>query len=325
MAGQEKKPLISVVVPVYNVEKYLPKCLNSLLAQTWQELEVIVVDDGSPDNSWDIMQEYARRDSRVRLIRQKNGGLSAARNAGVEAAQGEWIGFLDSDDYVAPEMYETLYRAAVERDAQMAVCNFTYVDVEGNLLPQRSPITKDETLTREEILVRLSGPMAWYYATAWNRLYRRELFGDVRFPVGKLHEDEYTAHLFYWQCERVAVVEKEMYYYVQRNGSIMHEESVKRRCDGIRAFLARARFGAEHLLCEMAFPACNGALGQLVNLKAPATAEEVECVAAARKEAGDVIDQLLRVPGHRTEKAKVALFRLSPGLYRAALKMRPVR
>lgn len=114
MAGREKKPLISVVVPVYNVEKYLPKCLDSLLAQTWQELEIIVVDDGSPDNSWDIMQEYARRDSRVRLIRQKNGGLSAARNAGVEAARGEWIGFLDSDDYVAPEMYERLYCAAVE-------------------------------------------------------------------------------------------------------------------------------------------------------------------------------------------------------------------
>lgn len=122
-----KKPLISVIVPVYNVEKYLPKCLDSLLAQTWQELEIIVVDDGSPDNSWDIMQEYARRDSRVRLIRQKNGGLSAARNAGVEAARGEWIGFLDSDDYVAPEMYERLYRAAVEQGAQMAVCSFTYV------------------------------------------------------------------------------------------------------------------------------------------------------------------------------------------------------
>ena len=116
-----KKPLISVIVPVYNVEKYLPKCLDSLLAQTWQELEIIVVDDGSPDNSWDIMQEYARRDSRVRPIRQKNGGLSAARNAGVEAARGEWIGFLDSDDYVAPEMYERLYRAAAEQGAQMAV------------------------------------------------------------------------------------------------------------------------------------------------------------------------------------------------------------
>ena len=127
MAEREKKPLISVVVPVYNVEKYLPKCLDSLLAQSWQELEIIVVDDGSPDNSWDIMQEYARRDSRVRPIRQKNGGLSAARNAGVEAARGEWIGFLDSDDYVAPEMYERLYRAAAEQGAQMAVCSFTYV------------------------------------------------------------------------------------------------------------------------------------------------------------------------------------------------------
>ena len=321
---EKKEPLISVIVPVYNVEKYLPKCLDSLLAQTWQELEVIVVDDGSPDNSWDIMQEYARRDSRVRLIRQKNGGLSAARNAGVEAAQGEWIGFLDSDDYVAPEMYETLYRAAVERDAQMAVCNFTYVDVEGNLLPQRSPITKDETLTREEILVRLSGPMAWYYATAWNRLYRRELFGDVRFPVGKFHEDEYTAHLFYWQCERVAIVKEAMYYYVQQDGSIMHTESVRRQVDGIQGMLERADFALEHEVYSLAFASCNGALGRIVSAKG-GSEEECQALRQAREQADRVVDQLLRVPGYRTEKAKVALFRLSPGLYRAALKMRPVR
>ena len=199
----QKKPLISVIVPVYNVEKYLPKCLDSLLAQTWQELEIIVVDDGSPDNSWDIMQEYARRDSRIRPIRQKNGGLSAARNAGVEAARGEWIGFLDSDDYVAPEMYERLYRAAAEQGAQMAVCSFTYVTPDGKPIPRTSPITKNEVLSGIQMMERLAGPQNWYYITAWNRLYQKKLFDAVRFPVGKLHEDEYTAHLFYWQCERV--------------------------------------------------------------------------------------------------------------------------
>ena len=203
-----KKPLISVIVPVYNVEKYLPKCLDSLLAQTWQELEIIVVDDGSPDNSWDIMQEYARRDSRVRPIRQKNGGLSAARNAGVEAARGEWIGFLDSDDYVAPEMYERLYRAAAEQGAQMAVCSFTYVTPDGKPIPRTSPITKNEVLSGIQVMERLAGPQNWYYITAWNRLYQKKLFDTVRFPVGKLHEDEYTAHLFYWQCERVAIVKR---------------------------------------------------------------------------------------------------------------------
>ena len=267
MAGREKKPLISVIVPVYGVEAYLPKCLDSLLAQTWQELEVIVVDDGSPDNSWDIMQEYARRDSRVRLIRQKNGGLSAARNAGVEAARGEWIGFLDSDDYVAPEMYERLYRAAVEQGAQMAVCSFAYVTPGGKLIPRTSPITKNEVLSGIQMMERLAGPQNWYYITAWNRLYQRKLFDTVRFPVGKLHEDEYTAHLFYWQCERVAIVKEAMYYYVQQDGSIMHTESVRKRVDGAAGMLERADFALEHELCSLAFASCNGALGRIVFAK----------------------------------------------------------
>ena len=302
-----KKPLISVIVPVYNVEKYLPKCLDSLLAQTWQELEIIVVDDGSPDNSWDIMQEYARRDSRVRPIRQKNGGLSAARNAGVEAARGE-----------------RLSRAAAEQGAQMAVCSFTYVTPDGKPIPRTSPITKNEVLSGIQMMERLAGPQNWYYITAWNRLYQKKLFDAVRFPVGKLHEDEYTAHLFYWQCERVAIVKEAMYYYVQQDGSIMHTESVRRRVEGAAGMLERADFALEHEVCSLAFASCNGALGRIVFAKG-GSEEERQALRQVREQADRIIDRLLRVPGHRTEKAKVALFRLSPGLYRAALKMRPVR
>lgn len=316
-----KKPLISVIVPVYNVEKYLPKCLDSLLAQTWQELEIIVVDDGSPDNSWDIMQEYARRDSRVRPIRQKNGGLSAARNAGVEAARGEWIGFLDSDDYVAPEMYERLYRAAAEQGAQMAVCSFTYVTPDGKPIPRTSPITKNEVLSGIQMMERLAGPQNWYYITAWNRLYQKKLFDTVRFPVGKLHEDEYTAHLFYWQCERVAIVKEAMYYYVQQDGSIMHTESVRKRVEGAAGMLERADFALEHEVCSLAFASCNGALGRIVFAKG-GSEEERQALRQVREQADRIIDRLLRVPGYRTEKAKVALFRLSPALYHLALKIR---
>lgn len=321
---EKKGPLISVIVPVYNVEKYLPKCLDSLLAQTWQELEIIVVDDGSPDNSWDIMQEYARRDSRVRLIRQKNGGLSAARNAGVDAARGEWIGFLDSDDYVAPEMYETLYRVALKKNAQMAVCNLTYMTPDGKSIPRTSPITKDEVLTGIQMMGRLAGPQNWYYIMATNKLYQRRLFEKVCFPVGKFHEDEYTAHLFYWQCESVAVIKDAMYYYVQQEGSIMHTESVRKRVDGAAGMLERADFALEHEVYGLAFASCNGALGRIVFAK-DGSEEEQQTLRQVREQADRTIDRLLRVPGYRTEKAKVALFRLSPGLYRAALKMRPVR
>ena len=318
---EKNGPLISVIVPVYDVEKYLPKCLDSLLAQTWRNLEIIVVDDGSPDGSWDIMQDYARRDSRIQLRRQKNGGLSAARNAGLELARGEWIGFMDSDDYAAPEMYETLYRAATEHDAQMAVCSLAYVMPDGTPLPRTSPITKDEVQTGREALQRLSGPQNWYYVTVMNRLYRRSLFENIRFPEGRLHEDEFTAHLFYWQCERVAFVKKALYYYVQRDGSIMHKESTKRLCDVVTAWLFRGEFGAEHSLYGMAFSSCNGALGRIVFARG-GTPEERQAIAQVTERADCLIDQLLRVPGHRTEKAKVALFRLSPALYHLALKIR---
>lgn len=321
---EKNGPLISVIVPVYDVEKYLSKCLDSLLAQTWRNLEIIVVNDGSPDGSWDIMQDYAARDSRIRLRRQKNGGLSAARNAGLELARGEWIGFMDSDDYAAPEMYERLYRAAAEQGAQMAVCSFTYVTPDGKPIPRTSPITKNEVLSGMQMMERLAGPQNWYYITAWNRLYQKKLFDAVRFPVGKLHEDEYTAHLFYWQCERVAIVKEAMYYYVQQDGSIMHTESVRNRVDGANGMMERADFALEHEVCSLAFASCNGALGRIAFAKG-GTPEERQALAQVTERADRLIDQLLRVPGHRTEKAKVALFRLSPALYRLALKIRGVR
>lgn len=293
------------------------------MAQTWENFEFILVDDGSPDNCWDIMQDYARRDSRIRLIRQKNAGLSAARNTGIDAARGEWIGFVDSDDYAAPEMYETLYHAAVENDAQMAVCSLTYVTPDGTLLPQHSPIKKSEVVTRKEAVCRLGGERYWYYVMVSNKLYRRELFDNVRFPVGRLHEDEYTAHLLYWQCERVAVRKEGFYYYVQRDGSIMHSsnESVKQRVDGVVGILSRAEFAQEHQLYELAFSSCNGALGRVVSVKAN-TPEEKQLLESAVKRADRLIDKLLKTPGNRANKGKIWLFRLSPRLYRLALKMR---
>lgn len=127
----ETKPQISVIVPVYKVEPYLQKCIDSILAQTFRDIEVILVDDGSPDNCPAICDAAAEKDERVRVIHQKNGGLSAARNAGLDIARGEWIGFVDSDDYIAPEMYQTLYNTAIKNDAQLALCSYAYVDIQG--------------------------------------------------------------------------------------------------------------------------------------------------------------------------------------------------
>ena len=122
-----QSPTISIIVPVYKVEKYLQKCIDSILAQTFRDFELILVDDGSPDNCPALCDAAAQKDARIRVIHQKNGGLSAARNAGLDIARGEWIGFVDSDDAIEPEMYKTLYDIAVQENADVVVCNFRLV------------------------------------------------------------------------------------------------------------------------------------------------------------------------------------------------------
>lgn len=323
---KEKQPLISVIVPVYNVETYLPQCLDSLKAQTWKNLEIILVDDGSTDGSPAICDAAAAQDARIRVIHQKNGGLSAARNAGVDAARGEWIGFVDSDDYVAADMFEKLYHAAADQQAQIAVCPYAYVTPEGKPLDRTSPITRDEVLTREEALNRLTIQKNWYYVTAPNRLYRRELFDKVRFPAGRIHEDEWTAHLFYEQCERVAVLKEPLYYYVQREGSIMRQESFQKRMDKVEGLFGRAEFAAENGFYGLAFSSCNAMLGYIVlyytTEKKTLSPEEQKTMEELQGRVDRLIKQLLRVPGYPQEKLKVGAFVISPALYKGLLDLR---
>lgn len=205
------EPTISIIVPVYKTEAYLEKCVDSILAQTFRDFELLLIDDGSPDNCPALCEEAAARDPRIRVIHQKNAGLSAARNTGVEAARGEWIGFVDSDDSIAPEMYETLLTYARRDGAQIAVCDYLLVTEAGEPLPSPYRLEEDKVLDRVGALEQMN---RGHFTVAWNRLYRRELFETVRFPVGKIHEDEYTAHQFYWQCERITIAAKPLYFYV---------------------------------------------------------------------------------------------------------------
>lgn len=203
------EPTISIIVPVYKTEAYLEKCVDSILAQTFRDFELLLIDDGSPDNCPALCEEAAARDPRIRVIHQKNAGLSAARNTGVEAARGEWIGFVDSDDSIAPEMYETLLTYARRDGAQIAVCDYLLVTEAGEPLPSSYRLEEDKVFDRVGALEQMN---RGHFKVAWNRLYRRELLETVRFPVGKIHEDEYTAHQFYWQCERITVAAKPLYF-----------------------------------------------------------------------------------------------------------------
>ena len=242
-----KNLLVSVIVPIYNVEKYLRKCVDSILNQTYKNLEIILVDDGSPDNCGNICDEYALSDSRIRIIHKKNGGLSDARNAGLDIARGNYILFVDSDDYIDETMVEKLYEALEKEKAEMSLCSFVYVNEEGVPIKEKNngiPI-KTEVLSGIEAIRHLGSQRGACYTIACCKLYKAELFKTIRFPKGKYHEDEFVSHELFGQCSRVACIDDGLYYYVQRNDSIMGssrlEVSVK-DFDETEGLLKRALF-----------------------------------------------------------------------------------
>lgn len=209
--------MISVIIPVYNAGEFLMPCLDSVLAQTCRDLEILLIDDGSTDGSGAVCDAYGVKDSRVRVIHQENRGLSAARNAGLDAAAGDFISFVDADDVLAPEMLEVLL-AAME-NADMALCNIQRLSESGQ--PEEICPMEAGMLSGREFAQRLLLPQAWFYVTVMNRLYRRDLFRGLRFPEGFIHEDEAIVCDLAARCRRVAVISEPLYYYRRTPGSIM--------------------------------------------------------------------------------------------------------
>ena len=215
---------ISVIVPVYKVESYLDTCVKSLVGQTFRDLEIILVDDGSPDGCGVMCDAWADRDERIRVIHQKNGGLSAARNSGIRAASGEYISVIDSDDRVDPEMLGTMLAALEESAADIALCGFVH-EYEGAEGSGEKVLPGNAVLTRKEALAKLAGPQGVVFIVAWNRLCRREIYDRVLFPEGKIHEDELTAHEILGSAERIVTLDSAFYHYLHRAKSIMSSEN----------------------------------------------------------------------------------------------------
>ena len=182
---KQQKPLISIIVPVYNVEKYLKKCVDSLICQSYPNLEIILVDDGSPDSCPDICDSFEKEYSNIRVIHKKNGGLSSARNAGIDIAKGEYIGFVDSDDMVFPNMYETLYGLIKDKNRAVACISTVNFDENGNESVYYR--NADESIDTEDYLTSLL--MFYGDCSAWSKLVPREIFSDKRFREGRLNED----------------------------------------------------------------------------------------------------------------------------------------
>ncbi len=238
---------ISVIVPVYNVEKYLSKCLDSIMTQTYKNLEIILVNDGSTDTSPDICEQYRCKDERITVIYQNNKGLSGARNTGIAYASGELLLFVDSDDYILPNMIEALYARLKKDHTEMAVCSFEYVDECGNKVCRqlsRQCEMKDEILSKNEMFHKISHktPGYWYYVISWGKLFRKSIFEQYRFPDGKLHEDEFAIHHIIDKVTSVSIIEERLYMYLQRTGSIMNNNYTLKRLDAMDAFLDRADF-----------------------------------------------------------------------------------
>ena len=219
---------VSVVVPVYNVEKYIISCIRSIQEQTYEDLEIIIVDDGSTDSSGKLADKIAEDDSRITVVHEKNGGLSAARNMGLNKATGEYITFIDSDDMVAPEFIFSLLSAARNGKADVSVCDYRVIDdgcnkVAGEGNGSESPAVN--SYSAAECLKHMYHPeTSGMSFTTWAKLYRKKLFtdNDMEFPVGRIHEDTFTTYRLIYFANRIEYVQSQMYCYRKRSGSIMH-------------------------------------------------------------------------------------------------------
>lgn len=208
---------ISIIVPVYNVEKYLPTCLDSLVEQTYRNLEIILVDDGSPDGCGKICDEYAEKDSRIKVIHKSNAGVAMARNSGLEHATGAYISFVDSDDWLDKNAYQILYQGLKQYRTQCSVGRCVHVVDNGNTLKYRKRKACSVWCcdSREAIKHVLNGSSA-----IWNRLFQREIFDTVRFPKGRVNDDEVVALHAYERCSRVVFLDSYTYFYRLRKNSI---------------------------------------------------------------------------------------------------------
>lgn len=249
-------PIISIIIPVYNVEKYLKRCIDSILNQTFKEFELILVNDGSTDNCGKICNMYKRKDKRISVIHKKNSGLSSARNVGLDLAKGKYIAFVDSDDYINKNMYEILYSNLIKTDADISICNFQYVN-DTSIININQSIDNYGYLifNNIEALNELYLENYVNMVVAWNKLYKKELFEDLRYAEGRIHEDEFIIHELLYKSKKIVCTNAELYYYLKRQGSITQFDFNLKKLDAVYAFKERIEFFREKKLIELQFKA----------------------------------------------------------------------
>lgn len=230
---------VSIIVPVYQVENYLHKCVDSILAQTFTDFELILVDDGSKDRSGQICDEYAEMDERVTVIHKENSGPSDTRNRGIEQAAGNYFMFVDSDDYIAPTMVECLYQSILKENADIAACNFLY-SFEDDRNQDFSTNIQWEVVSGAEIFYnRKNDRSCGYWTVVWNKLYKSKVFGKLRFRAGKYYEDEFWANDIYQMDIKMVTIPECLYYYRQHGNNSMKTTNSKKNLDILEALQER--------------------------------------------------------------------------------------
>ena len=224
---------ISVIVPVYNVEQYLERCVDSIINQTYTNLEIILVNDGSTDNSGKLCDELAKKDERIRVIHKENGGLSDARNRGIDESESDLVGFIDSDDYIDSDMYEVLLKNLNDTDADLSMC--ALYDVYNNT-PEAQVINKETWKLSSEQAIKMVMEAKILSVTAVNKLYRKSLFTDLKFEVGKIAEDAFIMIKLLDKCEKIVATNEKKYYYVHRENSITTQKFSTKFLNVIEAY-----------------------------------------------------------------------------------------
>lgn len=335
MLTESYADLISIIVPVYNMEKYLGRCMDSILNQTYKHLEIILVDDGSVDGSPQMCDAYAQKDNRVKVVHKENGGLSDARNAGLKAATGRYIGYVDSDDWIEPDMYECMYKACIEYQAELAVCRYVSEHSTGG-----NPVQKAMTghalqgsgavvpLSREELLkIYICGHDQYViYNSVWSKLFRRDLVEKTVFPKGRNSEDiMYTTKAF-CRLSKAVYLDTCLYHYVlDREGSIMN------KVGGERMFRDEIPFWRQHI--SQIREAVSDAMGDLaayyfwrrmlsyyldLSARRETRADAKRLSGMMRKDAAEIRRVYANAYGGRGDVVRMKLFLRSPLLYRAA-------
>ena len=248
-SGGLMNDLVSIIIPVYNVEKHLDRCVESVVNQTYKNLEIILVDDGSPDNCPQMCDEWANKDTRIRVIHKENGGLSSARNAGLDIMNGKYVYFIDSDDYISDKTIELLYNGMNENNADMVFArfvrfyddNFLYPYVSNEIvLFNENSFWKSyyEMIIKEDVTVDM--------IISCNKLIKSSVFNELRFEIGKYHEDEFIIHLLINKCKNIVFIDSILYYYYQNPTSIMYTNDNRKVFNANEALAFRCIYFAQN-------------------------------------------------------------------------------